>query len=139
MAETSFSAGDGATPLVFSVNPSYPGRVTLRSGLARASTEGGFEYAYNKGQPCAVHTLRFTGMPASDLDGGFDYVAGAQAEGSQSLLNWFVNVAPGVESFTYKDPFGAEHAVVFADGALELSLTDMGLYDGVITLKETIG
>jgi len=140
MAETVFTAGGGAAPLDFSVNPSYPGRVTLQSGVARAQTEGGTEYAYAKGPLYALYTLRFEGMPGSDYDGGFDYAASSQAAGAQSLINWFINVAPpGSAGFTYTDAFGKAHSVTFADDRLEFSLTGDGLYDGVITLKEILG
>ena len=140
MSESAFTAGAGVTPLNFSVNPSYPGKVTLQSGLAKAQTEGGSEYAYSKGPAYVLYTLRFEDMPAKDFDGGFDYKTGGQAEGTQSLVNWFLNIAPpGASGFTYKDPFGTEHEVTFADDRLEFMLTDIGLYGGAVVLKETLG
>jgi len=140
IAETSFTAAGGIVPLNFSVNPSYPGKFLLQSGIARTLTEGGTEYAYRKGAFYGLYTLSFEGMPAADFDGGFDYKTSAQAEGTQSLVNWFVNVAPpGAAGFTYKDPFGSEHAVSFAEDKLEFSLTDNGLYGGTVVLKEILG
>lgn len=138
MSETIFSA-DGVTSLVFSVNPSYPGRLMLDSGRVRATTEGGEDRLYKKGTACAVHTLRFEGLPASDFDGGFDYVAGIQAAGTQSLAGWFFLVASDGSEFMYSDPFGGEHVVTLADSGLDFSLTDLGLYDGTIRLRERVG
>ena len=130
----------GAAPLEFRVNPAYPGRVVLRSGSVRAETEGGGEYVYSKDGGFAQLTLRFEGMPASDFDGGFDYSSGTQAPGTQSLANWYFKVTGmGGAAFTYYDPFGGAHEVSFMDERLEFSMTDHGLYSGVINLKERLG
>jgi len=138
MTSASFSAGTGVTPLAFSVNPSYPVRAVLHTGLVKALTEGGDEYSYGKGPGYILHYLRFEGLPAVDFDGGYDYAAGTQEAGTQSLVNWFLNAA-GVGTFTYQDPFGKLHEVSFADDRLEFAMADYGLYDGVITLKQRIG
>jgi len=139
MADTVFTAGAGVTPLSFSVNPCYPVRVCLNSGVARGVSEGGTEYAYRKGPLYALHFIRFEGLPSSDYDGGYDYVTGLQGAGTQSLVNWFVNVSQaGSGTFTYTDPFGKARTVSLADDKLEFSLTDKGSYDGAITLKEIL-
>jgi hypothetical protein len=138
MPAASFSAGTGVTQLVFSVNPCYPVRAVFNSGSVKAMTEGGEEYVYRKGEGYLLHYVRFEGMPASDYDGGYDYSAKAQAEGTQSLINWFCSIA-GSGTFTYQDPFGKAHQVSMADGKLDFGMTDNGLYDGVITLKEMLG
>ncbi|MBI5694399.1 MAG: hypothetical protein HZC51_01495 [Nitrospirae bacterium] len=138
MADAAFTA-DGVTPLIFSVNPSYPGRLGLGSGRVRGKTEGGEDYLYTKGKAYVLYTLRFEGMPARDFDGGYDYAAGVQEGGSQSLVNWFVSVAADGAEFTYSDPFGGTHQVTLADTVLEFTLTDNGLYDGALTLRETVG
>ncbi len=139
MPGTSFSTQDGDT-LEFSANPVYPGRLEADSGLALGITEGGVTYAYGKGRPCILHTLRFEDMPASDLDGGFDYASGTQSPGTQSLMNWFINVAPaGSGGFTYDDPFGGSHSVEFADAMIEFSLTSPGLYSVSLRLREYVG
>lgn len=138
MPTANFSAGTGTLPLVFSVNPVYPVKITLYSGFVKVLTEGGEDYVSQKGAGYALHTLRFDGMPSRDYDGGYDYAARTQAAGMQSLVNWFYNVAPA-SVFTYQDPFGGSHQVGFADNKLEFALGDHGLYDGQITLKETLG
>lgn len=139
MAEAKFMA-DGATALVFTVNPRYPGRTTLDGGSVRGLTEGGQEYVYKKGRACLLHELKFEGMPASDFDGGFDYATSTQAAGTQSLVNWFLNVhGQDHAPFTYQDPFGNTHSVMIVDDRLSFALTDYGLYDGVITLKQYTG
>jgi hypothetical protein len=137
MGAATFTAGEGVTPLVFSVNPRYPGKVTLQSGVVRVLTEGNEEYAFGKGAGYAIIELKFEGMPASDFDGGFDYPTNSQAHGRQSLTNWFFRNAGGV--FTYTDPFGTSHQVTFADDSLAFQMTDNGLYDGVIKLRELLG
>lgn len=137
MAAAAFSTGTGVTPLVFSVNPRYPGRVALGSGVVWVQTEGNEEYSYKKGAGYAVIELKFENMPASDFDGGFDYLTKAQGPGTQSLANWFLNMAG--EAFTYTDPFGVAHVVTFADDRLDFQMTDNGLYDGIIKLKEQLG
>jgi hypothetical protein len=139
MSQARFESA-GATPLVFGVNPAYPGRVVLRTSSVRAETEGGAEYVYRKGGGYLQLTLRFDGLPASDFDGGFDYAAGTQAEGSQSLVNWFFGVTGmGASSFTYYDPFGNTREVAFMDDRLEFAMTDHGQYTGIINLKERLG
>jgi hypothetical protein len=137
MASATFTADAGVTPLAFSVNPRYPGRVTVQSGLVRALTEGNEEYMFAKGARYAVIELKFEGMPACDFDGGFDYLTNSQAQGKQSLTNWFLNLAS--EAFTYTDPFGKSHEVTFADDKLDFQMTDNGLYDGVLKLRELLG
>jgi len=138
MSETMFTAEGDVSPLVFSVNPRYPGKVGLHSGIAKGTSEGGDEYAYTKGKAHVLYVLIFDGLPASEFDGGFDYPTRTQAPGTQSLVNWFLNVAPyGV--FTYHDPFGKEHTVRIINEALDFSLTEHDFYSGSITLKETLG
>ncbi len=130
----------GVTPLALQVNPAYPGRVVFRSGTVRTETEGGQEYVYNKGVGYAQLVLRFDGLPASDFDGGFDYAAGTQAPGTQTLANWYFKVTGmGGTAFTYYDPFGVAHEVSFMDDRFEFSMTDHGFYSGVINLKERLG
>jgi hypothetical protein len=139
MPVTAFTS-QGADGLEFSVNPVYPGRLEVSPGLAIGLTEGGEAYAYGKGRPCVVHVLSFEDMPSADFDGGFDYATGAQTPGTQSLVNWFVNVAPpGGGGFTYSDPFGGSHTVAFADARLDFSLTSLGFYSVSIRLREYIG
>lgn len=130
---------DGHPPLLFSVNPVYPGRLELQSGVVAGRTEGGRTYSYRKGPSAVAHTLRFEDMPGRDYDGGFDYATGEQAEGTQSLVNWFFNVAPPGTPFVYTDPFGASHTVEVVDSTVEFSLTGNGLYSGTLRLKETTG
>ena len=135
-----FSAGGGITPLTFSVNPCYPGKVALCSGVVRAATEGGDDYVYEKGPGYVLYLLKFEGMPASDFDGEYDYTTHVQAQGTESLVNWFFNIAgPLSPEFTYQDPFGTAHLVSIVDDRLDFSLTDHGLYSGVLTLKERLG
>jgi hypothetical protein len=139
MARTVFSI-QGAQDLEFSVNPVYPERLEADCGLTVGLTEGGALYAYGKGRPYLLHTLRFEDMPSSDFDGGFDYVTGTQGSGTQSLINWFMYVAPpGGGPFSYGDPFGGTHYVELADPRLEFSLTAKGLYSGTLRLKEYVG
>ncbi|MGA2193084.1 MAG: hypothetical protein ABSG42_06885 [Nitrospirota bacterium] len=135
--QASFSAGAGVTPLVFSVNPRYPGKVTIMSGNARVETEGGEEYIYKKGPGSVVLELKFENMPSADFDGGFDYTTGSQASGTQSLVNWFINLSNA--PFSYNDPFGNGYTVTFAVDKIEFQLTDKGLYEGVIALREETG
>jgi len=139
MNNTVFSR-QGEQQLEFSVNPVYPGRLEAYCGLAVGLTEGGAIYSYGKATPHVLHTLRFEEMPSSDFDGGFDYPAGVQEPGTQSLVNWFMNVAPpGGGNFTYTDPFGGTHVVELADTRLEFLLTANGLYSGTIRMKEYVG
>jgi len=139
MPATAFTS-PGFDGLEFSVNPVYPGRLEAGPGLALGLTDGGAAYAYGKGKPYILRVLSFEDMPAADLDGGFDYESGSQSPGTQSLINWFVNVAPpGGGGFTYQDPFGGSHAVEFADPKLEFSLTARGLYSVTVRLREYIG
>lgn len=139
MPGTVFSSQGGDT-LEFSVNPVYPGRLEANPGLTLGVTEGGALYAYGKGRPYVLHTLKFEEMPASDLDGGFDYSSGTQSPGTQSLINWFINIAPpGSGGFAYADPFGGSHAVEFADTRLDFSLTALGLYSVSLRLREYVG
>jgi hypothetical protein len=131
---------DGHGPLVFTVNPSYPGELRLDSGTVMAATEGGDVYAAKKASSSVGYALRFDGMPKSDYDGGYDYDTGTQDANTQCLINWFLNVAPpGAAEFTYTDPFGSAHTVSFADGALDMKLTDEGEYAGVIRLRKELG
>ena len=139
MADTVFTSDKGAIPLEFSVNPSYPGAAIMSSGIARGVSEGGEVYSYLKGRPYVLLALAFKGMPSSDFDDGFDYASGTQKGGTQSLVNWFYNVAGGSGTFTYRDAFGNSHLVCINDDVLEFSLVDQGMYDCTITLKETVG
>jgi hypothetical protein len=136
MPGTSFTAV-GLTALNFSVNPSYPGKVTLDPGLVPLKSEGGEDIFIRKGNRSMLIALNFIGLPAADFDGGFDYAAGAQTSGSQSLVNWFISQSG--KSFTYNDPFGKSHIVVFGQDKLEFSLTDDGAWEGTLLLKEIIG
>jgi len=131
---------DGHEPLEFSVNPLYPGETFIDSGMVTALTEGGEIYASRKSSRALKLALRFEGMPASDYDGGYDYATGAQDAGTQSLVNWFLNVAPaGALGFNYTDPFGDVHSVTFADGTLDMRLTDEGVYSGTVKLRKALG
>jgi len=131
---------DGNEPLEFSVNPSYPGETSIDSGMVTALTEGGEIYASRKSGRVQKIALRFDGMPASDYDGGYDYAAGTQNAGTQSLVNWFLNVAsPGAVEFTYTDPFGDAHTVTFSEGDLDMKLTDEGEYTGTVRLRKALG
>ncbi|HEX9860058.1 MAG TPA: hypothetical protein VGB23_02570 [Nitrospirota bacterium] len=138
MGLVSFMA-EGHGPLYFTVNPVYPGRVELKSGLVTGMTEGGRTYSYRKGPDSLLHILRFEDMPEAEFEGGHDYQSGAQAAGTQSLANWFFTVAPPGTRFTYNDPFGGAHAVEFADAVLGFSLTGYRLYSGTLRLIETAG
>jgi len=130
---------NGYAPLVFTVNPAYPGDVRIDSGTVAAYTEGGEIYSARKAAPAAAYVLRFDGMPAADYDGGYDYTSGVQDAGTQSLVNWFLNVAPPASAeFTYTDPFGASHTVSFSDGALDMRLTDEGEYSGTVRLRKAL-
>ncbi|MGC2424138.1 MAG: hypothetical protein WA666_07300 [Nitrospirota bacterium] len=136
MPGASFTAV-GFTPLNFSVNPSYPGKVTLDPGLVPLKSEGGEDIFIRKGNSSMLIALNFIGLPVADFDGGFDYAAGAQASGSQSLVNWFISLSGKI--FTYADPFGKSHSVVFGQDKLEFSLMDDGAWGGTLLLKEIIG
>lgn len=138
MGLVSFMA-EGHDTLYFAVNPVYPGRVELKSGVVTGMTEGGRTYSYRKGVDSLLHVLRFEDIPATGFEGGYDYQAGTQAPGTQSLANWFFTVAPPGTKFTYNDPFGVAHAVEFADTALEFSLTGYMLYSGTLRLIEMAG
>lgn len=139
MAHAKFESG-AHEPLVFTVNPSYPGDVRLDSGSVVAFTEGGEPYSARKSASGVEYVLRFDGMPASDYDGGYDYGAKTQGAGTQCLVNWFLNVAPpGAAEFKYTDPFGAAHTVTFADGTLDMKLTDEGEYAGSVRLRKALG
>ena len=135
MAQASFTK-DGMAPLEFSVNPHYPGRVTVAGGTVRGNAESGEGYAYEKGAPYSLTELRFEDMPEADYDGGFDYSAKTQGAGTQSLINWFLELSGG--EFTYNDPFGRAHAVTFADEKLRFAMTDKGFYEGSVTLREDL-
>ena len=140
MSTASFSMGGAAVPLVFSVNPSYPCKAALCAGAVRVRTEGGGYYAYEKGGCAAELLLHFAGLPAAEFDGGFDYAAKTQAEGTQSLAGWFFGATKsGTLWFTYTDPAGHGHDVAFADNRLEFALTDNGLYDGAVRLVKVVG
>ncbi len=136
MPGASFTAV-GLTPLNFSVNPCYPGKVTLDTGFINLKSEGGEDIFLRKADSSALIALNFSGLTASDFDGGFDYAAGAQAAGTQSLVNWFISQAG--KTFTYDDPFGNSHSVVFGQEKLEFSFTEDGAYNGAVLLKEIIG
>jgi hypothetical protein len=136
MPGASFTAA-GLTALNFSVNPSYPGKVTLDPGLVPLKSEGGEDIFIRKGSSSMLIALNFVGLPAADFDGGFDYASGVQTSGSQSLVNWFISRSG--KSFTYNDPFGKSHVVVFGQDKLEFSLTDDGAWEGALLLKEMIG
>ncbi len=136
MPGASFTAV-GFTPLNFSVNPSYPGKVTLDSGFINLKSEGGEDVFFRKGNGSVLIALNFAGLPAPDFDGGFDYAAGAQAANSQSLVNWFISLSG--KTFTYADPFGNSHSVVFGQEKLEFSLAEDGAWNGTLLLKEIIG
>lgn len=136
MPGASFTAV-GLTPLNFSVNPCYPGKVTLDSGFINLKSEGGEDIFLRKANSSMLIALNFSGLPASDFDSGFDYAAGTQAAGTQSLVNWFISQAG--QTFIYEDPFGSSHSVVFSQEKLEFSLTEDGAYDGTLLLKEIIG
>jgi len=138
MSETKFTAA-GATPLVFSVNPVYPVKVAVESGVVVSMTEAGTERAHEKGPVRVVRELQFVGLTASEFDGGFDYLSRSQAQGSQSLVNWFINVAPPGVSFSFEDAFGVVRTVGFQGVTLAFELSGAGLYDGVVALREVIG
>jgi hypothetical protein len=127
----------GQTALNFSVNPSYPGKVTLDPGFVLLKSEGGEDIFIRKGDRSILIALNFVGLPAADFDGGFDYASGVQTSGSQSLVNWFISQSG--KSFTYNDPFGKSHIVVFGQDKLDFSLMDDGAWEGTLLLKEIIG
>ncbi len=130
----------GYTSLDFSTNPAYPGKTTIYSGSVTGKTEGGDEYVYNKSDPYLLIELKFEDMSANDFDGGFNYSTKSQTAGTQSLINWFINVfGSDRQPFTYRDPFGNDHLVTISGDNLNFSLSDYGLYKGVMVLKEKIG
>jgi hypothetical protein len=135
MGEALFTKA-GQASLRFPVNPSYPGGLVVESGVVNCITEGGGRYAYKKSEPCVLITLRFSGLPASAYDGGYDYAARVQVSSTQSLVNWFLNVCSDRSEFSYSDPFGKTHAVTIEDDRLLFSLADHELYDGTITLRK---
>lgn len=137
MPKATFSSPT-AQPLTFSVNPRYPGKITINPGMVRGRTEGGEDCVYEKAAPFALIDLKFADLPASDFDGGFDYSAATQTTGTQSLVNWFLMFGAG-GAFTYTDPFGRSHTVSLTTDHLDFALTEFGLYDGSLTLKEQIG
>jgi len=139
MGQATFIAS-GAVPLVFSVNPVYPGKTTIYSGSVSGRTEGGDEYVYEKGVPYVLIELRFEGLSTIDFDGGFNYTARGQMAGTQSLVNWYINVfGANRQPFTYMDPFGGDHYVSIYGDRLDFALSDFGLYNGQIVLKKKMG
>jgi hypothetical protein len=139
MGQATFIAA-GVVPLVFSVNPVYPGKTTIYSGSVSGQTEGGDEYVYEKGVPYVLIELRFEGLSASDFDGSFNYSTKVQTPDTQSLVNWYINVFGATRRpFTYRDPFGGEHSVNIFGDRLDFALSDYGLYNGQIVLKQKLG
>ena len=139
MGQPTFIAS-GVVPLVFSVNPVYPGKTTIYSGSVSGQTEGGDEYVYEKGVPYVLIELRFEGLSAREFDGGFNYSTKGQTIDTQSLVNWYINVFGATrQPFTYVDPFGVEHFVTITGDRLDFALSDYGLYNGQIVLKKKLG
>lgn len=137
MAGTSFTSG--SETLAFSVNPSYPGKLELASGMATKKTEGAASYSYRKGAPELLLELEFKDLPASEFDGGYDYATSTQGAATQCLVNWFLNVAPPGTPFTYNDAFGCARTVRFADAGLKFELTSLGRYSGTLRLAQSAG
>jgi hypothetical protein len=89
MSGASFTAA-GLTALNFSVNPSYPGKVTLDPGLVPLKSEGGEDIFIRKGGSSMFMALNFVGLPAADFDGGFDYASGGGGRAKLSFSDKFV-------------------------------------------------
>lgn len=121
MGRFTFSKG-GFTTWAPSRGRSFPKSTPIKGYDVIEQTEDGTFQVSNYGA-VRIHPVTISRLPRADWDGGFDWATKTQTPGTQSLANWFYNVAGRMlNTFTFNDEEGVPHTVRFSEP--ELSPTD---------------
>ena len=146
MSSLSFTS-TGQTPLVFSSFKPIQKGLTPQANEVVQRTAGDVASAYTSGIDASLITLTFDWTPTSkhplkrnDYEGGWNYSSRTQASSTQSLLNWFWNVAHGEHNtfiMSYTDALGnvINQTVRWLDDAPKFTPLPNGHFEGVINLR----
>lgn len=138
MSRISFTK-TAVTTLSFIGQPGYPKSSVAENGDKADRTAGNVTYAYDTGIDSNLITLTWDAkrpLRAKDYSGGFNPSTRVQTGGTQSLLNWYWNVAAGaLNTFTYNDKDGIAWTVRWEGGPPKLEQLPNQHYVGTIVLR----
>ena len=126
-----------AAPLTLDVPPSYPSEFSMDSGVIEQFTGGGQPRRFDTGVQVQTFIMEWTKekpLSVQSFIGGYNPFTGVQAAGTQSLLNFWVNVVKrGLLPFSFSDPDGAYPLpALFTAGKFHFKKIPGSGYAGVI-------